>query len=156
MSKTTLDTADVVLNIDAAANTAESNAWVKMLLRMYCYYCKSHNFKYEIVADQPGRVVMVVTGAYYSRFMAEHGVHRLSRISPFDANKRRHSSFAAVNVAEAGHGPADPCSQHIRSYILSPHCVVKELRTGYATDDPQNVLDGDLDPFIDAWLKSNS
>ena len=148
--------ADVVLNIGAEADTAENNAWVKLLLRMYCRYCETHSLKYEVVADQPGRASMLVTGAIYGRLETERGVHRLSRISPFDPNRRRHTSFASVGVARAGHEPVSHCSQHIRSYILSPHSAVKELRTGYTTDNPQAVLDGNLDQFIDAWLKANN
>jgi protein subunit release factor B len=156
MNASTLDIADVVLNIGTGADTAENNAWVKMLLRMYCRYCETHSLKYEVMADQPGRASMLVTGAIYGRFKAEHGVHRLSRISPFDPNKRRHTSFASVDIAEAGRGPISHCSQHIRSYILSPRSLVKELRTGYTTDDPQTLLDGNLDQFIDVWLKANN
>ena len=154
MSTNALDTADVVLNIVANANTEENNTWVKMLLRMYCRYCEAHRFKYEVLADQPGHATILVTGGDYGRFRAEHGVHRLARVSPFDLNRRRHTSFASVDVAEAGRVPASPCSQHIRSYIFSPSCAVVELRTGFTAYDPEKVLDGDLDQFIDAWGKA--
>jgi protein subunit release factor B len=154
MSTGTIDRADVVLNIGAAEDTAECNDWVKMLLRMYGRYCEAHGLKYEVVADQPGRASVQVTGADHGRFKAEHGVHRLSRISPFDPNRRRHTSFASVDVAQAGHGPASPSSQYIRAYILSPRAAVVDLRTGFTADIPEKVLDGDLDQFIDAWSKA--
>jgi protein subunit release factor B len=154
MSTSTRDTAGVVLNIGVAADTAESIAWVKMLLRMYCRYCEAHRFKYEVVADRPRHATILVTGAEYGRLKAEHGVHRLSRVSPFDPNKRRHTSFASVDVTEDGRALSSPSSQHIRNYIFSPCCAVVELRTGFTADDPEKVLDGDLDQFIDAWSKA--
>jgi len=154
MSTRLLDAADVVLNIEASADTQENNAWVKMLLRMYCRYCEAHSLKYEVLADQPGHASMLVTGADYGRFKAERGVHRLSRVSPFDPNRRRHTSFASVDVAGAGHGTASPSSQHVRAYILSPRCAVVELCTGFTADDPGKILDGHLDQFIDAWGKA--
>ena len=89
----------------AGAGGTESCDWADMLFRMYRRYCEGHGFSCEILEYQSGdevgikSVTLLVSGTYaYGYMKAERGVHRLVRISPFDANKRRHTSFAALDV----------------------------------------------------------
>jgi peptide chain release factor 2 len=240
------DKSNAIFNIHAGAGGTESCDWADMLLRMYRRWCDAHGFKNEIMDIQPGEgagiksVTMLLTGDYaFGYLKAERGVHRLVRISPFDSNKRRHTSFASVDVVaeiedaevelkmedvrvdtfrsggkggqnvnkletaiRMTHEPTGivvQCqserSQHqnrelaikvlkariyekqqdekraalekyygekgaiawgnqIRSYVFQPYQMVKDLRTGHQTSDVQAVMDGDLDPFINAWLKA--
>lgn len=99
------DINDAIVQISAGAGGTEACDWASMLLRMYQRWADQHGYKSEIIdyADGDGagfrNVVLTVSGDYaYGYLKAENGVHRLVRISPFDANKRRHTSFAAVYV----------------------------------------------------------
>ncbi len=241
------DKGDAVLSIHAGAGGTEAQDWAEMLLRMYTRWAERKGYDVEITDMTPGEeagiksVTMTVRGPYaYGHLKAERGVHRLVRISPFDASARRHTSFALVEVvpliedeieveinpndlridvyksAGAGgqhvqknatavrivHIPTgivvqcqNERSQHqnkemamrilkarlyalelekreqelarlkgkhveagwgnqIRSYVLQPYQMVKDLRTGYETGNVQAVLDGDIDPFIEAYLKT--
>jgi peptide chain release factor 2 len=102
------DKSNAIFNIHAGAGGTESCDWANMMLRMYQRYCESRGFKVDVVDVQAGEeagiksVTLMVTGEYaYGFLKAERGVHRLVRISPFDSNKRRHTSFASVDaVAE--------------------------------------------------------
>ena len=102
------DQSNCIFNIHAGAGGTESCDWANMLLRMYQRYCESRGFKVEVVDIQQGEeagiksATLMVSGAYaFGYLKAERGVHRLVRISPFDSNKRRHTSFASVDaVAE--------------------------------------------------------
>ena len=232
-------------SINSGAGGTESQDWAEMLLRMYLRYSERKGWKTEITEFQPGEeagiksATLAVTGEYaYGYLKAEAGIHRLVRISPFDSNARRHTSFASVyvfpeieddievKIAEtdlrvdtyrssgAGgqhvnttdsavritHLPTNivvACqserSQHmnratamkvlraklfekelqereakaaeisgekkeigwgsqIRSYVLHPYKMVKDLRTGVETGNPDAVLDGELEEFIVAFL----
>jgi len=234
--------------LHAGAGGTESCDWAVMLLRMYRHYCEDHGFQVEVLDYQPGeeagirRVSFAVDGpSAYGYMKAERGVHRLVRISPFDANKRRHTTFAALDVVAeieddveveirdedlrtdtyrasgAGgqhvnrtdsavrltHLPTGivlACqaerSQHsnrakamkmlraklyqwqqdqrkkkmerfygekgdiawgsqIRSYVLQPYTLVKDHRTGFEVGNAQAVLDGDLQGFIEAYLRKS-
>ncbi|MFQ5862173.1 MAG: peptide chain release factor 2 [Candidatus Brocadiales bacterium] len=240
------DRSNAYLSIHAGAGGTESCDWAAMLLRMYSRWMEKNGYTHEVVDLQPGeeagikRVVVHVRGEWaYGYLSAEVGVHRLVRISPFDANQRRHTSFAAVDVVpemkegeEVEIRPEDirvdtfraggaggqhvnktssavrithlptgivvQCqnerSQHknkktalsmlmarlyqlrekekekertalydekgeiawgrqIRSYVLHPYNLVKDLRTGKETGNTQAVLDGEIDDFIDALLR---
>jgi len=242
------DTMDVILSIHPGAGGTESCDWADMLYRMILRYCERHDFATEIIDYQPGEeagiksVTMTVRGPFvYGNLKSENGVHRLVRISPFDANKRRHTSFAAIEVltevddniqieireedlkmdvfrsSGAGgqkvnktssavrltHLPTGivvACqierSQHrnravamqflraklydievkkkeeelaaqrdgqqnvawgsqIRSYVLHPYQMIKDHRTSYETSNVDRVLDGDLDGFVESYLKWN-
>lgn len=99
------DTASAILQINAGAGGTEACDWAEMLLRMYRRWADAHGYKNEVVDFTEGdgagfrSVVMTVAGEYAFGFLkAENGVHRLVRISPFDANKRRHTSFCSVFV----------------------------------------------------------
>jgi peptide chain release factor 2 len=241
-----LDAKNAFLTLHAGAGGTESCDWADMLLRMYARYAEDRGFAFEIMEYQPGdeagvkRVTALVSGTYaYGYLKAERGVHRLVRISPFDSNKRRHTSFAALDVVAeidegieveiddgdlrvdtyrssgAGgqhvnttdsavritHTPTGivvACqaerSQHmnrakamnmlraklyelqideqrremerfygskgeiawgsqIRSYVLQPYTMVKDHRTGEETSSVDRVLDGALQPFVEAYLK---
>ncbi len=99
------DNRDAILTINSGAGGTEAQDWAQMLMRMYLRYCEKQGFKAEIVdlleGDGAGikSATIEVHGEYaYGYLKAENGVHRLVRISPFDANKKRHTSFAAVFV----------------------------------------------------------
>jgi peptide chain release factor 2 len=99
------DKSNAIFSIHAGAGGTESCDWANMLLRMYQRYCETRGFKADLVDIQSGdeagikSATMLVTGEYaYGYLKAERGVHRLVRISPFDSNKRRHTSFASVDV----------------------------------------------------------
>ncbi len=240
------DAKNAILSIHPGAGGTESCDWAEMLLRMYLRWIEQHGYKREIVDILPGdgagikSVTLTVEGPYaYGYLKTEEGVHRLVRISPFDANRRRHTSFAAVEVLPeveddievdidekdlridyyraSGHGgqhvnktssavrithlPTNivvQCqserSQHqnravamkvlrarlldrivkqreeelakqraeqsevawgsqIRSYVLQPYQMVKDHRTGVETGNVKAVLDGDIDQFIEAYLR---
>ena len=100
-----LDTSDAILSIHPGAGGTESQDWADMLYRLYSRWIERKNFKKAIIDYQPGEeagikdITMEVRGDYaYGLLKAEAGVHRLVRISPFDANSRRHTSFASVFV----------------------------------------------------------
>jgi peptide chain release factor 2 len=241
------DRSDAALSLHAGAGGTESQDWAQMLLRMYLRWAESHGYHAEILEETPGEeagiksVTVEVAGAYaYGKLKAERGVHRLVRLSPFDANHRRHTSFALVEVMPeleenteveinpddvrvdiyhaSGHGGQNvqkvatavrlthvptgivvTCQnersqlqnkehafkvlkarllelkieqqeqerarikgQHveagwgnaIRSYVLHPYQMVKDIRTGFETSRTDLVLDGEIDPLIEAYLKS--
>lgn len=99
------DSHNAIVSIHPGAGGTESQDWAQMLMRMYLRWADSHNFKTEIIDILPGEeagiksVTIMVAGEYaYGYLKAEAGIHRLVRISPFDASKRRHTSFASVFV----------------------------------------------------------
>ena len=99
------DNCDCYLEIHPGAGGTESCDWASMLLRMYEHFCEKNDYSYEVIEEQKGdeagikSVTLLIKGAYaYGYFKNEIGVHRLVRISPFDSNKRRHTSFASVSI----------------------------------------------------------
>ncbi len=242
------DKKNCILSVNAGAGGTESCDWASMLMRMYQRWAESRGWDVEITDALPGdvagikSVTLLITGENaYGFCKAERGVHRLVRISPFDSNKRRHTSFASVDaIAEieetstelvippnefqvdtfrsGGKGGQNvnkvetavrithlptglvvasqtQRSQHqnratamklllsriyaqrvdaqkaemerfygekgsvswgnqIRSYVFQPYRMVKDLRTGVQTSDVQAVMDGDLDEFVNAWLRA--
>ncbi len=242
------DNRNALLAVHSGAGGTESQDWSQMLLRMYLRWAERRGFEAEVLELSAGEeagvksALIAVKGAYaYGYLKAEHGVHRLVRLSPFNADHLRHTSFALVEVmpeveseVEVSIDPEElkvetfrasgPGGQHmqktstavrithlptglvascqnersqlrnketalrilrsrllelelerkaeeqarlkgehisagwgnqIRSYVLHPYKMVKDHRTGYETSDAAAVLDGELDEFIRAYLKSS-
>jgi peptide chain release factor 2 len=242
------DSKNCILSINAGAGGTEAQDWAEMLSRMYQRWAESRGWEVEVTDALPGEgaglksVTMLLQGENaYGFTKAERGVHRLVRISPFDSNKRRHTSFASVDViAEIEETDSDIVippnefhvdtfrsggkggqnvnkvetavrithiptglvvasqtqrSQHqnratamrlllsrifaqrldaqkaemerfygekgsiswgnqIRSYVFQPYRMVKDLRTGVETSNVQGVMDGDLDAYVNGWLRA--
>lgn len=239
------DDHDIILNIYAGAGGTDAQDWAQMLLRMYVRWAEAHGCTVQTIDESAGdeagikSVTLEISGAFaYGRLKGEHGVHRLVRLSPFNADNLRQTSFAKVDVLpkvdrpedlqlddkelridvyrSGGHGGqsvnttdsavrvthlptgitvaiqnersqlqnkdtaltilrskliALQMEQHkekiselkgpnqsaewghqIRSYVLHPYKQVKDLRTRCETSDAEGVLNGDLDPLIDAYL----
>jgi peptide chain release factor 2 len=241
------DERPAIVSIFAGAGGTESQDWAEMLLRMYLRWAERHRFKTEILEQTEGEeaglksVTISIGGRWaYGQLRSERGVHRLVRISPFDSQKRRHTSFAlvevmpevpddvaveiddkdlrvdtyrasgaggqhvnktdsAVRITHLPTGIVVTCQNErsqtqnreramavlraklveravqereaemarlrgvhveagwgnqIRSYVLQPYTMVKDLRTGVETSNPSAVLDGEIDRFIDGYLRS--
>ncbi len=242
------DARNAILAIHAGAGGTESQDWAQMLLRMYLRWAERRGYKAEILDISPGEeagiksAVIGVSGDYACGYLkSEHGVHRLVRLSPFDADHARHTSFVLVEVMPEAEADVDvkiqpddlrvdtfrssgPGGQHmqktssavrlthlptglvatcqsersqhqnkeialkilqsrllelelakraeerakikgeriaagwgnqIRSYVLHPYKMVKDHRTDYQTSNAEAVLDGELDGFITAYLRSS-
>lgn len=241
------DERNVILSIYAGAGGTDAQDWAQMLLRMYMRWAEKHNLKVKTIDQSAGEeagiksaTIEITDGNFlYAKLAGEHGVHRLVRQSPFNADNLRQTSFAKVEVLPiidkpqdmildekdlkidvyraGGHGGQSvnttdsavrvthiptgiavaiqnersqlqnketafkilrskliqlQLEQHaqalseisgpsqsaqwgnqIRSYVLHPYKQVKDLRTGFETSEPGKILDGDLDPLIDAWLE---
>ena len=108
------DNLNATLEIHSGAGGTESQDWADMLSRMYVRWCERHHMKFQVLDSQPGEeagiksIVLQISGKHaYGLLKSEKGVHRLVRISPFDANKRRHTSFASVNIVPIFEGDVD-------------------------------------------------
>ena len=244
-----MDAHNAYLSFHAGAGGTESCDWAEMLVRMYSRWCERSGFSLSLLDSQSGdeaglkSCTLMVSGAYaYGYLKGERGVHRLVRISPFDSNKRRHTSFVAVDVTaeldedteividekdlrvdtyrsggsggqhvnktdsavrivhlptgivvacqaeRSQHSNREKCmnvlraklyeyeqdkkrkdmeqfygekgeiawGRQIRSYVLQPYTLVKDHRTDLEIGNVSAVLDGDLDPFIQRYLRSSS
>lgn len=241
------DDSDCYLEIHPGAGGTEACDWADMLFRMYTMFLEKNGYTYKVIEEQKGdeaglkSVTILISGYYpYGYFKGEAGVHRLVRISPFDSNARRHTSFASVSIipdvpsdinidikendlkidvyhsSGAGgqsvntansavritHLPTKTVvtcqversqqrnkdiamqmlksklyamekakkdkelsdlkgeivdinfGSQIRNYVLEPYKLVKDLRTGYETSNASKVLDGDIKPFMESYLKN--
>jgi len=241
------DKRNAIVAINSGAGGTEAQDWVEMLFRMYLRWCESKNFGTSVIDYLPGEeagvknVTFTVTGPYaYGHLKSEHGIHRMVRVSPFDATGRRHTSFASVSVLPEvdtdiqievedkdlridtyrASGPGgqhvnktssavrithlptgivvqcqNEKSQHrnkdmalkvlkarlyeleknkldekkqkmhenqkeiawgsqIRSYVFNPYRMVKDHRTNVEVGNLERVMNGDIDMFIDAYLRS--
>ncbi len=135
------DNADAIVSINAGAGGTEAQDWAQMLFRMYLRYCENKGFKVQIVDTQAGEEAgiksstFMVQGEYaYGLLSAEVGVHRLVRISPFDSNARRHTSFASVFVFP-------DIEQEIEIVILDKDLRVDTYRAGGAGGQHVNKTD---------------
>jgi len=166
---------DTFLEINSGAGGTESCDWASMLARMYVRWAERKGYKVELQSTTAGEEAGIKSAAYkisgqnaYGWLKSESGVHRLVRISPFDSAAKRHTSFTSVKVypvvddnIEIEVNPADiridtyrssGWGNQIRSYVLQPYQMVKDLRTRFETSDTQGVLDGDLDGLMAATL----
>ncbi len=241
-----LDRNSAIVSITPGAGGTESCDWAEMLFRMYTRWCEQSGYKIQMIDFMAGEEAGVKSASFFARgpnaygyLKAERGVHRLVRISPFDSNKRRHTSFASVDVIAEVEDPPEieikevdlridtyraggAGGQHvnktssavrlthipsglvvqcqnersqfqnkqvamqvlkarlferwqreqeeklkkqygvkkeiawgsqIRSYVFHPYSMVKDHRTDYETSNVQAVMNGDLDAFIQAYLK---
>jgi len=152
-----MDATNALVSIHPGAGGTESQDWAHMLLRMYIRWAETHGYGYEVLDSQPGEeagiksATLKVTGRYvYGYLKAENGVHRLVRISPFDAAKRRHTSFAAVvvtpEVDEAIKVDIDPLRLRVDTYRSSgaggQHVNVTDsaIRLTYQVDDATKIV----------------
>lgn len=240
------DDSDAILEIHPGAGGTESQDWAEMLFRMYKRYAERNNFEFEVLDYQDGdeaglksATIIVRGNKAYGYLKSEHGVHRLIRISPFDSNKRRHTSFVAITVTPqidkninieikpedvridtyraSGAGgqhvnktdsairithlktkivvtcqnersqiqnrerafeilksklyqleleekekkiksitntSLNSFGSQIRTYTFHPYSLVKDSRTNYEVGNVDSVMDGEIDGFINAYLKS--
>jgi peptide chain release factor 2 len=152
-----MDTANAMVSIHPGAGGTESQDWAHMLLRMYIRWAETHGYAYEVLDFQPGEeagiksTTLKVAGRYaYGYLKAENGVHRLVRISPFDAARRRHTSFAAVlvtpEVDETIKVDIDPVRLRVDTYRSSgaggQHVNVTDsaIRLTYQVDDATKIV----------------
>jgi protein subunit release factor B len=149
---------EVRIEITAGAGGHESHAWAEMVLHMYERWAARRGYSVTAKEATVQNAVIELSGDGVERAYAEHGIHRLVRIAPSDPQARRHTSFTSVCVTPIveGHMIAPPPSWHdhglghqIRSYVLHPYKMAKDLRTGITREDVEAVLDGDIDDFLD-------
>lgn len=156
-----------VVEVHASAGGMEAGYWAQMLVRMYRRWAERHGLRSELLdvreGDEAGieYAALEIGGPYaYGRLKGEDGVHRLVRIPPYDPAGRRHASFALVFVHPARDGepvPArgdDAFDSQIRTYLFHPGRMVTDHRTNVQIEDVQAVMDGDVDPFIEAYLRA--
>lgn len=160
------DRSGALLTIRAGAFGEDSQEWVKMLVRMYSQWGASHNYKVHTLEIDHSSKIEISGDWAYGSMRSEIGVHRLVRISPFDTEGRRLACFASVMVApdigepDKGDDKAfedykkrTKWGSQTRSYVMHPYQQVSDLRTEYKTSDVAGVLDGNLDAFIEAYLR---
>ena len=172
---------NALLSFHAGAGGTEAQDWCQMLYRMYTRWAERHGFSYKILDYLEGEEaglksadIMIEGPNAYGFLKGENGVHRLVRVSPFDANARRQTSFAAVEtcmrmlrsklveIKEREHlekisdikGVQQKIEwgSQIRNYVFMPYTLVKDTRTGCETSNVNGVMDGNLDPFLNAYL----
>jgi peptide chain release factor 2 len=153
------------VTIQAGAGGIEAEAWAEMLLGIYQRWAARHGLTAREVERHSGgetgirAATLDIHGAYvYGRLRSEHGVHRMVRVSPFDAAGRRHMAFAMVTVQplDASGTPGrggEVAPEQIRTWVFHPEPMVTDHRTGAEVADVEALLDGGVDPFIEAYLR---
>jgi protein subunit release factor B len=165
---------ECVLTITAGAGGAESADWSAILKSLYLRWASQSGVKEtgrtdEVVDGKLKQVSLKFSGKLvYGWLKGETGAHRLVRISPHDSQGRRYTSYASIRVRPIHEGtvidPYEPIDysaavpdtgrwgRHVRSYVLHPYQLVKDLRTGHETNDADAVLQGDIDGFLAAYV----
>lgn len=151
-----LDSHNAYIAVNAGAGGAEACDWADMLRRMYIRWAERQGFTVDVVdvqEEDPAGIrscTLLIKGDYaYGLLNNERGVHRLVRISPFDSQSRRHTSFARVDVTpevddDINIEVQEDWGSPIRSYVFQPHQMVKDHRTGWEEPDVTDVMDGAL------------
>ena len=147
--------------IRAGAGCNESQDWAQMLLTIYMRWAARNNYQVSVLTRvMPERASLAWAGLIsvsleidcpVALLAGEIGVHRLVRVSPFDPKSRRYTSFVEMCNGQCAAHEAVP--MHIRSYVLAPYHLVKDHRTKQEITDVNAVLEGHIEPFIDAWSK---
>ena len=157
---------EVVLSIAAQDTESHSTEWAELVLRMYSRFFQEANCLTSMVdgirtEDHGIKFIVLKVGntADLGFLASETGIHSCGRITTTESGERHCTSFAAVKVVHENDinstdliGSSIDWSNRVRHYSLDPVPLVKDFRTGYAHDNPENVLDGNIEPFIRAYL----
>jgi peptide chain release factor 2 len=163
------DAANAIISIHPGAGGTESQDWASMLYRMYLRWAERHDFKVEVLDYQPAEeagikdVSFIIKGENaYGYLKVENGIHRLVRISPFDSNAKRHTSFSSVMVSPEVDDDIDIVIEdkdirvgwghQIRSYVMQPYQQVKDTRSNQAFTNVDAILDGDINKLLEGVL----
>lgn len=142
-----MKTDQITLKITAGAGGEDSQEWAEMLARMYLRWAKRRGYEEELVEAEEQSAAFRFHGDEGVLDLAgEEGVHRLIRISPFDASGRRHTAFASVEVL--GHGKSSDEESLVRSYVLHPYQLVTDHCREVETPEADSVLRGELDELF--------
>lgn len=143
--------------IKAGCRSNEAQDWAQMLLTMYMRWAGRSGytlFSRIINGERAGIVEAMFTIDCEPELLeSEIGVHRLVRTSPFDAERRRHTSFAELAPTDSVLAKQPSLGAQIRSYVLSPYHLVKDTRTKMEIKDVSAVLEGHIEPFIEGYAK---
>jgi protein subunit release factor B len=143
-----IDLNKAIVSVISGDDNPESKYWASKIIQMYSNWSNKKGFKTEINLDK-----LIVSGNFaYGYLRGESGIHRFVRRSPFDENKRIHSSFVTVFVSSKIDERVKDNLSQVRSYIFDPQTLVKDHITGIERNDPDVVLDGDLNLFIETFL----
>ena len=144
---------ETLISVARVSPGSEGQDWGSDLLGMYSSWAKKKGYRVAYPKKSSGELFIAVAGAgVYERLRSEAGVHRRVRISPYDSEGRRHTSFATVSVSASDADGAGEVStdEILRSYVLDPYTSVTDHRSGVKTDDVEAVLGGELDLFLEA------
>jgi protein subunit release factor B len=150
-----------------AGTGVDAADFAEMLLRMYLRWAERHGYAVDVHETVHSEASGITATTFqvrapfaHARLSAEQGTHRLVRISPHQDDGRRQTSFVEVEVSAVSEAdepvPGDtgsPWGEQIRSYVLQPFRMVKDLRSGHQVDDPTAVLDGEIDDFLEAGIR---
>ncbi len=153
------DECNAVLTVSQGYGGTEAVLFVDALLNMYRRFCENAGFevKSTIISSTPCEAEIAIKGHFaYGLLQSEEGIHSIARISNFTG--RRERAFCTVRVRPEGIAevPAKAASYptQMRNYVLSPYKLAQDVRTGFQTEDVQDILDGDLEEIITSYLKA--